>query len=146
MSGGKPSAGMGVKMLVELALASTFELVFYFVRCDVVTVSPNQINICIILLLLLSCIVVCLSLWSRPEMIFLQSVWKIDLLVTLYVCSCQLDFFRCRECNLFRSRCFDVSRCVMYCFLFGKPHFYCNYLHFQYSGLNSQHTMKMQIE
>ena len=44
-SGGKHPAGESMDSLLRAERAGTFELVLHFVRCDTMTVSPNQIII-----------------------------------------------------------------------------------------------------
>ena len=50
VSGGKPPAGKGVKIVCQADMTHTFEFVLQFVKC--ITLSPNQIIIIIELLLL----------------------------------------------------------------------------------------------
>ena len=45
MSGRKPFAGKGVKIVSKSDMARTFESVFHFVRYDTVTGSPHQISL-----------------------------------------------------------------------------------------------------
>ena len=52
VSDGKPPAGKGVKIVCKAAC--TFEFVLQFVRCDTVTVSPNQIIIIIIIIIIIN--------------------------------------------------------------------------------------------